>query len=410
VSAYVPSGGKVLDFGAGRLRNALYLLARDIAVCGVEYEKLASSDGAAKRYGRAKRFKQFWSLTYPDEFLRDTSKFDLVLLINVLNIMPVEGERSLVLQECFKRLNPDGHLLWYTQYGDSYYEDQCTDDNRLGDGWYLGTTRRFKTFYREFSAGEIDSLLSTNGFDFVKSFTVPHNRVRLYRKASVNPLSHIISKAELRRAIPVDPTILKPVEPKPRIVEMTAGTGLVQPNPASVSVETQMTVALRTISLGTRSATKYHRLVEAILRHVLVPSRLRTMVREKEIFEGRKRIDIHATTGKEGFFASLNPQHRILAPYVAIECKNYSEDVGNPEFDQLTGRFSPKKGQFGILVCRRITDRLDVIRHCHDAAEADDYIVVLEDGDLERLLEFRRQGDFDAIDALFEDRLAEVLL
>lgn len=55
VATHLPKGGKVLDFGAGRLRNALYLLERDVAVCGVEFEKLASSDGAVKRYNKAKR-------------------------------------------------------------------------------------------------------------------------------------------------------------------------------------------------------------------------------------------------------------------------------------------------------------------------------------------------------------------
>jgi len=48
VGAYLPEGGKVLDFGAGRLRNALYLLKRNVAVCGVEFEKLACSEGASR--------------------------------------------------------------------------------------------------------------------------------------------------------------------------------------------------------------------------------------------------------------------------------------------------------------------------------------------------------------------------
>ena len=216
----------MLDFGAGKLRNSLYLLEREVTVCGVEFEKLALSDGAAKRYQKAKRHERFWSLTYPHEFHRDTSKFDLVLLINVLNIMPREFERSLVLQECFGKLNPNGHVLWYTQYGDAYYEDQCRDENRLGDGWYLGTTRRFKTFYREFSAGEIDSLMFANGFEFVRSYAVPHNRVRLYRKALHNPFRAGVSKTELRSAVKLDTTILPPAKPKPRIVPSALGCKL----------------------------------------------------------------------------------------------------------------------------------------------------------------------------------------
>lgn len=410
VSTYLPKGGQVLDFGAGRLRNALYLLEQDVKVCGVEFEKLVSSEKAAKRYRKAKRLAGFWSLAYPDEFLRDASRFDLVLLINVLNIMPREAERSLVLQECFKRLNPGGHVLWYTQYGDPYYENQCKDENRVGDGWYLGAGHKFKTFYTEFSAGEIDSLMAANGFEFIKSYTVPRNRVRLYKRGLQNPFRQIISKTELRRAFPLDTTILPPAKTKPRIVPRSAGMPLVQPNPEALSHETKLLAALHSTPPGKANAGNYRKVVEAILARALVPSRLERLTGEQPIFDGRQRIDIHGVTGKEGFFANLNDRHNIVAPYVTIECKNKSDDPGNREFAQLQQRLDPEKGQFGILVCRKIDDRQAMLDHCKDAREKHDYIIVVTDEDLEKLLQFALDEDLGAVDELFASKLREVLL
>jgi len=349
-------------------------------------------------------------LIYPDEFLRDESKFDLVLLINVLNIMPRVGERSLVLQECFKRLNPDGHVLWYTQYGDAYYENQCTDDNRLGDGYYLGTTRRYKTFYREFSAGEIDSLMLANGFDFVESYSVPNNRVRLYRKSSLNPLRQALSKDELRSAFPLDTAIAPPAKPKPRLVQPAAGLPVVEPNPVALSHETKLLAALGETTVGRANAGKYRKLVEAILTRVLVPSRLQSTHGEQPIFSGRQRIDILGVTGKEGFFAALEGKHGIHAPYIVIECKNQTNDVGNREFAQLQQRLTDEKGHFGILVCRRINDKQAVLEHCRDAREKHDYIIVLVDDDLEKLLKLALESDIAAIDNFFEEKLSEIRL
>jgi hypothetical protein len=47
----------------------------------------------------------------------------------------------------------------------------------------------------------------------------------------------------------------------------------------------------------------------------------------------RKRIDImFSKSADDGFFPMLVQSHKILCPYIAVDCKNYSEDPNNPEF------------------------------------------------------------------------------
>ena len=74
-----------------------------------------------------------------------------------------------------------------------------------------------------------------------------------------------------------------------------------------------------------------------MLQAIFYPSLLHPK-KEAEIDEGRKRIDILFDNAAEnGFFSRLVNAHRIFAPYVVVECKNYSEDPENPELDQLKG-------------------------------------------------------------------------
>ena len=69
---------------------------------------------------------------------------------------------------------------------------------------------------------------------------------------------------------------------------------------------------------------------------------------EVKINDGRKRIDVTFTNmAEKGFFAWL-AQH-YAAPHVFVEYKNYGREIGNPELDQMLGRFSPSRGEFGIV-------------------------------------------------------------
>lgn len=413
VREHLPAGGKILDFGAGKLRNALYLLKRGHNVCGVEFEKLSKTTFGKIAHSQAARYPKFWQMVYPEAFFSNSTKFDIALLINVLNTMPVPSERSLVIQECHKKLSPNGHFLWYSQHGDADYKRRCTSYVRLGDGYYIGTDRRFKTFYREFTAPEMDSIMLANGFQLVRSYSVPNNHVRLYRKSSTNPFSTALSRADLKREIPRDSSIQDPPmgQFQPKKVMRTKRVLELRPDPPALSFETQFTEQLSRLRPGAENAAEYHALIVSMFTYLFVPDRIRKITKEAPLSEGRKRIDIIGRTGETGFFFKLNRDFRIISPYVIVECKNYKSDIKNPEFDQLLGRLSKRLGHFGMIICRHIEDRDTVIKRCKDAISGDlkMFVIVLEDGDLEQLLLARQRSDWGALDDYLDDRLHEIL-
>jgi hypothetical protein len=165
--------------------------------------------------------------------------------------------------------------------------------------------------------------------------------------------------------------------------------------------------AIRVIPGGRDDSASYETAVESFLT-ALFYSYLTNPVPQFRIHEGRKRIDIAYTNcATSGFFRWASIHYEC--PLVFVECKNYSGEVGNPELDQLSGRFSPKRGRVGILVVRSFDDKAGFMKRCKDTARDDrGFIIPLDDGDLYELNEARRasaNGDF----ILLQRRFAELI-
>lgn len=137
---------------------------------------------------------------------------------------------------------------------------------------------------------------------------------------------------------------------------------------------------------GKEQSSKYEKSIESLLTALFYPALTNPQV-QYPIHEGRKRIDITYTNiGEKGFFRWLSMHYP--APHVFVECKNYGREIGNPELDQLSGRFSPSRGIFGILVCRNFENKELFWKRCRDTAnDKRGYIIPLDDGDLENIVE-----------------------
>ncbi len=162
---------------------------------------------------------------------------------------------------------------------------------------------------------------------------------------------------------------------------------------------------LRAIPVGTEHATDFHRTAASILDFLFYP-RLTNPIIEREIHDGRKRVDLTFDNGAfEGFFFRLPNQAQLSCPFIFIECKNYGREVGNPEVDQLSGRFSPNRGKVGILVCRAVEDHALLLRRCMDTyRDQRGLILPFIDTDLEAGLQERATG----VDFPLETRLQEL--
>lgn len=144
--------------------------------------------------------------------------------------------------------------------------------------------------------------------------------------------------------------------------------------------------AVTSVKPGKLGASDYENAIEKLLSALFFPS-LSSPQKQHEIHDGRKRIDItYVNNPMEGFFIWV--LRHYPSSHIFIECKNYGKEIGNPEFDQLSGRFSPSRGQVGLLVCRSVENSAKVTASCIDTAnDRRGWIIVLTDDDLKQLVQ-----------------------
>jgi hypothetical protein len=153
------------------------------------------------------------------------------------------------------------------------------------------------------------------------------------------------------------------------------------------------------------NATLFHRTGVGVPDFVPYP-RLTNPLIEQEIHEGRKRIDLTFDYGaSEGFSFRLPNQARLPCPFIFVECKNYGRELGTPEVDQLSGRFSFNRAKVGMLVCRSLEDPGLLIQLCRDTVKDDRGLMLpLVDADLIAGLRDRATG----VEFPLEERLREL--
>lgn len=166
---------------------------------------------------------------------------------------------------------------------------------------------------------------------------------------------------------------------------------------------------LVTVATGREHASDYEDKIEQLLTALFYPSLAYPQV-QHEIHEGRKRIDVTYTNlATEGFFRWLGDNYPAM--HVFVECKNYGREVGNPELDQISGRFSPSRGRVGILACRSFENKELFIQRCIDTAYDDrGFVIPLDDNDLGELVEIKRNGDTEREISFFKARFDRLIM
>jgi SAM-dependent methyltransferase len=176
---------RVLDFGAGKLRNTLYLLSRKdgFRVWAVEFKECFEKPAGKKRLARAKKYPRFFLKKWPDDFLKSDFEVDAVLLINVANVVPDETDRRRIVAECTKRLRKGGWFLWMSQYGEPHYKPGVTKRLQAPDGgWFYSLDKAEQTYYKEFTIPEIMTYFSKKQYRRIDQITAAHHRAFLFEK------------------------------------------------------------------------------------------------------------------------------------------------------------------------------------------------------------------------------------
>ena len=389
----------ILDFGAGRLRNTIYLLSRGHSVTAVDFEKLLTSDSVRPNLqsanGHAPRFSE---LVYPSQFIRTNRRFDLIILINVLNVMPVPSERYLALQYCPEKLTDRGLILWYSQTTQSAYKGMPS----FGDGLVMSTKEKYKTFYKDFNIDEIEELFAANGLRLADTLAQQHIQCRLYKKVGRNPMNGVLTPRLIRRHVEGDVDYEPPrvVTSQPRRLRQNAILNV--PDPRELSRSLLYRQALLSIPPGTQANNTYQNLVGAIFLY-LFPHQLEKMEFEHEMHHGRDRVDLffrnHALGG---FFVRFTIPN---SPYVYVECKNYTGNLGSGEVNQSIERVATTRSHLGIVTCRRAR-RTWMNEKCGDVCDDEKTIMWLDDSDLFELLD--HAGDEAAIGRILMARIDEI--
>jgi hypothetical protein len=169
---------------------------------------------------------------------------------------------------------------------------------------------------------------------------------------------------------------------------------------------------LQNTHVGNDDAYSYHRLIIGIIEFLFFPN-LISPRKEQEIHEGRKRIDIVVENGAtDGIFFRIHNSFEIPCAYVPIECKNYGKEIGNPELDQLAGRFSASgKRQFGMICCRNFEDRTLFVKRCRDTFnDSRGLIIPLDDDTIIQCLSLIANEKRRDVDKLMANIVHEVCL
>jgi hypothetical protein len=148
---------------------------------------------------------------------------------------------------------------------------------------------------------------------------------------------------------------------------------------------------------GRAGAGRYHSLVFQILEALFRPS-LRDGEMEAATDGGRARVDIiFENRAENGFFYDLPMRDGLKCPFVFFECKNYSTDLGSPEFAQLYSRLDERRGKVGFLVCRHLQNPQGALKCCHDYFDKGTLLMLLTDKELKEMLTAKADGISDAV-------------
>jgi len=163
---------------------------------------------------------------------------------------------------------------------------------------------------------------------------------------------------------------------------------------------------LQEVPAGSKAATQYQHLVKEMIEALFSPEELRDLRTEEDIFSGRKRLDILASNkSRVGFFYSLKADEHLNCPTIVIECKNYSHEVGNPEFDQLGSRLGRRLGMVGILAYRDAKNHKAVVARCRDFFDNEGKIIIpLSDRDFVGLLKLKTEFKESEIEDFLDRR------
>ena len=402
----------VLDYGCGKLNSVNFIMRYNKNITVVDFKELLEKhDYLEEKLKNLQKTKKFKKMEFPNPFIEDQSKYDLGLLANVLPFMPVFLEWLYVLQILHQKIKEDKFLIWFAMKNPhNYRKREPYNKYHLGDGiWLREELAEYKTFYKYHPPDYLNLIMYFSGYHLLRTFKVAANDSFLFKRTEHNLLSDIVD-VELLNKIRNYQMIFSNngVKKKSKI------RGEITPYPENHTLYNIIKICLENIAPGQKSEghpNKFKRIAAGILNFLFF-NQTYDMEIEEKVDADRSQIDITMRPlDKEGFFKALRKKHDIRCPVVFIEAKNKSGELENADYQQLFDRFGPKRGMFGILVCRKKFSEKEILIQLAKRKDKDKgYAIVLSDNDLLSLLKLKLEDGDESINQFFEKAITKLLL
>lgn len=164
---------------------------------------------------------------------------------------------------------------------------------------------------------------------------------------------------------------------------------------------------LEELEPGTKDANAYHETVFGLLKYVF-DWVLENFESEFKMDGGRGRIDIIADNfASGGLFAELRDEYSATS--IPMECKNYSSDLGNNEFNQINDRLGTKTSRIGIVFCRTVENEKAMLKHRTDRwLRHENMILLISDAELKELVQRRIYKELRGIESYIRSLIRQV--
>ena len=405
---------KILEFGAGNFKNIRYLLDKGLTVHAVDFEEVLEQNSTKEHYKKCEKHEErFGQIIFPTEFLNKTGQYDLIILSHVLTVMPVFLERLLALKLLYSKTKKGKYLIWHSQQESKLYrERRLSGKYDCGDGIWMGKNSAYRTFFKKMEPEEINELLILSGFLFVKKYKCGMGYLRLYEKQKYNILNDFITVEKVEEISRIDRSNFQSPRRTNIIVELDEIKEPIIPNPPEYSIQNIYLELLDSTSAGPGTSPHFYHRLSAIIFWFCLSDQISDMKIEREIDEGNGKIDVtFKNNNKEGFFKDIKDLADIISPMISVECKNYTKDIGNPEFAQLADRLNPTRGMIGFLLCRSIMDKKKMIHKLQKKVDHEKkYMIVLEDADLKNMLDLRFNSEIGAVNDYLRSKYEELIV
>lgn len=169
----------VVEVGCGRLRNAL-VLVKHFRLWVTDFPEVLSGAVVKRRLERLTAHDNFMGFLTPKQFAKRRLNADAAVLAFVLHTLPTTRMRTALVRNAIRNTRAPHETFVAVPNGEHYYRQRMRKGNQLQDGYFYDAGRGYSTFYREYSAADIDGFMKHIGFVVEQVFTSDKKNQRTY--------------------------------------------------------------------------------------------------------------------------------------------------------------------------------------------------------------------------------------